>query len=235
MIKLPKFIGSRATILTVACAALGLSACASKDKARDIETNLEKSQRVQGENLGVKDGNVVVQRKVMLSEELRKLQREVFEKEYRLYGNPQGSKGLRDQLKDCYQRLADPRIGGNGKLKDVQREDRLTKNETEFKFGIDENKQLVSISEEGLSSRIARFKSYNNAYDERLHEMGGDIEVCENEYRVALINNGLNPADTKAKGEWTYKNGQRVWRAKKTVSDDPEELARRKAEKEKSR
>ena len=63
--------------------------------------------------------------------------------------------------------------------------------------------------------------------------MEDELEVCENDYNVALVNYGLNPADTKAQGEWVTKNGTRVWVAKKKTSDDPEELARRKAEKEK--
>lgn len=208
------------------------AACAHKDKARPIETDMERRQSVQGEDLGVKDGNVVIQRKTLLSEELRKLQGEVYEMEYKLYGNPQGSKGLRDHLKDCYQKLGDPRIGGTGKLQTVDRVDRLTKNESPFKFGVDETDQLVSVSEEGLNDRINRFRAYNVAYKDRIEDMESKIEICENEHRVALINHGLNPNDAKAKGEWVTKNGIRVWQAKKTTTDDPEELSRRKAEKD---
>jgi len=210
------------------------AACSSKDKARNIETKMDRKQELQGEQLGVKDGNVVIQRKVLLAEELRKLQRDVYEKEYSLYGNPQGSKGMHDQLKECHKKLSDPRIGGSGKLKDIEKPDILTKQESEFKFGIDENDQLVSISEEGLNSRINRFQKYNQVYSERIGEMQGKIEVCENDHRVALINHGLNPEDSKAKGEWVSKGGTRVWQAKKTTTDDPEELARRKAQKDKA-
>jgi hypothetical protein len=209
------------------------SACASKDKAKDIKTELDRSQQVQGENLGIKDGNVVVQRKVLLSEELRKLQTEVFEQEYKLYGNPYGSKGLKDNLKECYEKLSDPRIGGSGKPQMVGKIDKLTANESKLNFGIDEKDQLVSVTEEGLTSRIGRFKSYRDAYEDRLNDMQIKIDTCEQDYKTALINNGLNPNDTKAEGRWVTRAGKRVWEAKKTASDDPEELSRRKAEKEK--
>src|SRR5580700_228399 len=81
-----------------------LASCASNpNKAEKIDTDLQKSSAVNGEEkVGVKSGNMVVQKKVQMNEELRRLQYEVYELEDRVYGNRKyGSKGLYGALKTC--------------------------------------------------------------------------------------------------------------------------------------
>jgi hypothetical protein len=219
---------SKLSILTTLTLALG--ACAS-NKAEKMDTRLEKSQELQtGQTVGLRDGNVVVQRKVFLAEELRKLEAEVVGLENELYGNKKfGTKGLQGVHFECEKKLADPRVGGNGKLKPLERSERLSDKEEELKFAIDEKEQLVGVSEEMLRDRIERFQGHRKILRERYDEMETGIEVCEQDYKTALINSGLNPEDTKAQGEWvTGPNGYRVWRAKVKATDDPEELSRRK-------
>src|SRR5688572_20882831 len=65
------------------------SACShNPHKAKKIDTEIEKSTPISGDtSLGIKDGNMVVQRKVQMSEELRALQNEVYELEDRVFGN----------------------------------------------------------------------------------------------------------------------------------------------------
>ena len=52
-----------------------LSACSSNPhKAKNIETEMEKKDVVSGDtSVGVKDGNMIVQKKVMMNEELRRM------------------------------------------------------------------------------------------------------------------------------------------------------------------
>ena len=79
-----------------------LGACSSPHKAKKLDTEFERSQNVQGEEVGIKDGKLVVQRKIELAERLRRLQNDVYELEDRVYGNRKfGSKGLYGVLKDC--------------------------------------------------------------------------------------------------------------------------------------
>jgi hypothetical protein len=83
------------SILAGICAfAVGCSS--NPHKAKDIDTKMEKKAIISGnENVGVKDGNLVVQKKVQMNEELRRLQNEVYSLEDRVYGNRKyGSKGL---------------------------------------------------------------------------------------------------------------------------------------------
>lgn len=163
-------------------AELTLTACASNpNKAKEIETKMDQSQQISGDTaLGVKDGNMVVQRKVMMNEELRKLQYEVYEMEDRVYGNRKyGSLGLYGVLRDCRMQLSDVKNGGDGKLKWTEPIDRVTDKEEEFKVGIDEENKLVGVSEEFLLDRIKRFKSYKSVLIKREDEYEEKVAICK--------------------------------------------------------
>lgn len=176
-----------ALIATVLIAVdLMLSSCASNpNKAKKIETKVESSGQVSGDTeLGVKDGNMVVQKKVMMNEELRKIQYEVYELEDRVYGNRKyGSLGLYGVLRDCKLQLSDPKNGGDGKLMWTEPIDRVTDKEDEFKLGLDEEKKLVGVTEEFLSDRIKRFSGYRNILNKRQDEYEEKVSICKAELK----------------------------------------------------
>src|SRR5262245_53459450 len=109
-------------------------------KAEKVNTKMESGQAVsEGEQVGVKNGSMVVQKKVSMNEELHKLQYEVYELEDRVYGNRKfGSKGLYGALKSCREELVSKKFGGNGKLMWTEPADRVTEKESEFNIGVDE-------------------------------------------------------------------------------------------------
>lgn len=173
-----------------------LSACShNPNKAEKIETQLERSQSVQDENVGVKEGQFVVQKKVEMAEELRRLQNEVYETEDRVYGNRKyGSKGLYGALKTCRSKLTAKENGGEGKLLWTEPMERVTDKEEEFKFGIDEKDKIVGVSEEFLSDRITRFKKYKQTLQKREDEYEEKLEICD----TALKNRKSRKASNKA-------------------------------------
>ncbi len=164
-----------------------LGGCRSNPhKARSIETKMDNVQAVSaGENLGIKDGNMVVQKKVAMNEELRKLQYEVFELEDRVYGNRKyGSKGLYGALKACREELVSKKLGGTGKLMWTEPADRVTDKETEFNIGVDETDKIVAVSEEFLKDRIARFLKYRSTLQKRQDEYEEKLEICDAELKA---------------------------------------------------
>ncbi len=222
--------------LTLLVLSTFVGACSSKsNKAEKKDTRLEKAQEVNGNTLGLRDKDVVVQKKVMLSEDLRKLEQEVASLENEVYGNERyGTAGLYGVLKGCHKKLADPRIGGSGKLKPLPPAERVTKKEEDLDYVIDETDSLVGVSEEQLRSRTKRFRNYRKILLERKGDLQTDIEICDQSHRTALINIGLSPEDGDAQGEWVVGgNGYKVWRQKKAESTNPEELSKRKANREK--
>ena len=174
---LKKFLG-------LSIAVLLLANCSSNPhKAEEIETNMEKKQEVGGgAELGIKDGNMVVQKKVIMAEELRTLQYDVYGLEDRVYGNRKyGSLGIYGVLRTCRSELSDKKNGGDGKLIWTEPIDRVTEKEEDLKIGIDEKEQLVGVSEEFLKDRIERFKKYQKILRGREDEYEEKLSICKAE------------------------------------------------------
>jgi hypothetical protein len=177
---------SPASFLAVSLATV-LAACShNPNKAEKIDTTVEKSAQVSGDTkVGVKDGNMIVQRKVMMSEELRTLQNEVYELEDRVYGNRKyGSLGLYGVLKDCKEQASDKANGGDGKLSWTEPIDRVTDKEDDMKLGLDEKDQLVGVSEEMLRDRLERFHNYKQVLQKREDEYEDKLAICKNDLKA---------------------------------------------------
>lgn len=161
---------------------LAISACAhDPNKAEKIKTEIENKESITGDtSVGIKDGAMVVQKKVLMNEELRRLQYEVYSMEDQVYGNRKyGSLGLYGVLRSCKIELADPKNGGDGKLMWTEPMDRITDKEDEFKVGIDEKQKLVGVSEEFLNDRITRFKGYKQILEKRQDEYEEKVAICQ--------------------------------------------------------
>lgn len=161
-------------------------------KAQKVDTKMENGQDVsEGEQVGVKGGNMVVQKKVAMNEELRKLQYQVYEMEDRVYGNRKyGSKGLYGALKSCREELVSKKMGGNGKLMWTEPADRVTEKEPEFNIGVDEQQKIVAVSEEFLKDRIARFMKYRETLNKRQDEYEEKLEICDADLKAKKDNAG---------------------------------------------
>ncbi len=173
-------------IATTSTLLLSLFACSSNpNKAEKIETKVDNAQSMNSETtLGIKDGNMIVQKKVDMNEELRKLQYEVYELEDRVYGNRKyGSLGLYGVLRNCKSELADTKNGGDGKLMWTEPMDRVSDKEDEFKIGIDESNKLVAVSEEFLNDRIVRFRGYKKLLNKRQDEYEEKVAICKTELK----------------------------------------------------
>lgn len=154
-------------------------------KAEKIDTEIKSQGQVSGDtSLGIKDGNMVVQKKVQMHEELRRLQIEVYELEDRVYGNRKyGSLGLYGVLRQCKSDISDPKFGGDGKMKWTEPIDRITDKEDEFKIGLDEKDKLVGVSEEFLKDRLDRFKGYKKVLMTRQDEYEEKVQICKTEMK----------------------------------------------------
>lgn len=171
------------TMLAVLAMSMMASCASNPHKAKKIDTKLEKSEEVaEDQSIGVKDGNMVYQRKVRMAEELRKLQYDVYEQEDRVYGNRKyGSQGIYGSLRSCRAEVSDPKWGGDGKLKWTEPIERVTDKEEQFEIGIDENDKIVGVSEEFLKDRIKRFQEYRRILNGREDDLREKLEICKAE------------------------------------------------------
>ena len=171
--------------LALGVCGLAMACSHNPNKAEKIETQMENTSQVSGEtSLGIKDGNLVVQKKTMMAEELRDLQNEVYSLEDHVYGNQKfGSLGLYGVLRSCKLQLSDKKNGGDGKLMWTEPLDRVTDKEEDFQIGIDEKEKIVALNEEFLKDRIARFRNYKKLLKKREVEYQEKVEICQAELK----------------------------------------------------
>ncbi len=175
-----------------------LAGCSSNThKAKEIDTKMETQEQVTNEAIGIKDGNMVVQKKVMMAEELRRLQYDVYELEDRVYGNRKfGSQGLYGTLKECRTKLSDKANGGDGKLSYMPTIDRITDKEDKFEIGTDAQKRIVGVQEEYLKDRITRFNGYKDILMKREDEFQEKIDICKAELKSKKYDKDQKSADS---------------------------------------
>lgn len=163
---------------------LFVSCRSNPHKAEELETKVDKSSDVQGGKVGLKEGNMVYQKKQLIAEELRDLQIDVYSLEDKVYGNQKyGSQGLYGLLKKCRLEISDKKNGGTGKLIWTEPLDRVTDKEEELKLGIDEEGKLIALSEEFLKDRMERFKQYKRLLLKRENEYQEKLEICQAELK----------------------------------------------------
>lgn len=214
--------------------------CGSKKVSLDEPAKFDKPLNTgtvdNREKVGIKDDTVVIQKKIYLEEELSKLHTQITDLENTVYGRSKKDPGgLWFALNKCRQKLQDPRIGGAGLAEPMEKWEKLTEKEDDFNYAIDDKQNVVAVSEEKLEARITNLKKMKRILDDRYDNFKDKMDVCENKYRTALIQHGIKPEDAQASGEWVEgPGGYKVWRMKKPSTDDPEEMMRRKGEREKS-
>lgn len=230
----------RIRIFVAALFAVGVfsAGCSSKkvslDEPEPMDKELNSRTSDRSEKVGVRGDNIVVQKKMYLEEELNTLTTKIRDLENDVYGESvRDPGGFYLKLQTCRKRMADPRIGGNGTSEPMEPWEKPSETDTDFDYRVDKKKNIVAVSEEELGQKLSNLKKTKRVMDQRFQEFQRKVENCEQKYKTALVNNGLNPDDTEAQGEWVDgPNGYRVWKMRKPKTNDPEEMMKRKQERE---
>jgi hypothetical protein len=215
-----------------------MASCASKKEGPVISTtdNTQKFDKqlnfntTDGEKVGVRGDQVVIQKRSYVEQELARLQGEVQDLQDSIYGKSvQEPSGLWAELKDCRGKLSDPRIGGSGTPDPMEHWENVTERADDNNYVVDKHDSVVAVSEEGVDARLVRYRKYKVVLTDRYQDFKDKVDSCHNRYKVALVNHGLKPEDTQSSGQWVDgPNGYKVWQMRRPSTDDPEELARRK-------
>jgi len=223
--------------------ALALTGCGSKEKKVSMDEP-EKLDREyvnktgeRSESVGEKGGNIVIQKKVALEEDMTRTKDAIADAENSIYGSSrQDPGGMWLKLKECRRKTADPRLGGNGVPEAMEKWEKPSATDPDVKYRVEDKKKIVAVSEEQLEDRLGRLRNVKNILDRRYEEYRDKLDSCEERYHANLVKHGLDPEDTKAQGEWVDgPNGYRVWKMKQTPTANPEELMRRKETRESQR
>lgn len=160
------------------------SACSSKHKAKDLDTTVDMSAPVRSDSVvGVKDGDMVYQRKVAMNEELRRMELEVYDLEAKVLGGPRylDNRGLYGVLRDCRVSLGDVNNSGDGKVRWTEAREYVTPDDDYSSIGVEDKSRIVGVSEEFLKDRLARFKNYKKILESRQDEYETKVKVCQME------------------------------------------------------
>ncbi|WP_413288467.1 hypothetical protein [Bdellovibrio sp. HCB337] len=169
---------------TLIMALMVLAACSSKHKAKEIDTNVKDAEAITPNSvIGVKDGEMIYQKKVMMNEQLRNLELEVYNLEAKVYGGPRylDNRGLYGVLQDCRLQMSEPKNGGDGKLLWTEKREYVTQESDYTNIGTDK-KKIIGVSEEYLKDRIDRFVNYKAVLQGRQEEYETKVKVCELEF-----------------------------------------------------
>jgi hypothetical protein len=159
----------------------GLVGCKSNPhKAEVLDTKTTQEDVVaSSERIGVNStGEMVYQKKVLMAEEIRKLQEDVYDMEDKVYGTRRyGSKGLYGKYSDCLKR-AKPENKAN--LPKIDKLDRWSDKDEDIKIGIDSDKnKLASVTEEKLKDRISKFQEYRRVLQQKEDEYSENLKTCQ--------------------------------------------------------
>lgn len=161
------------------------SSCASNpNKAKDLDTKIEKEEKITSDaSIGVKDGNLVYQKKVMISEELRNLQIKTHELESNLYGGPRylDNRGYWGVLKDCREQISSL-DGEKGKWS--EKREYVIPESDDVQIGLDDKGKIAGLTEEFLNDRLTRFKNYKSVLESRTEDMQEKIASCKLEMKA---------------------------------------------------
>ena len=171
-----------------------LSACSSTPKAVDNQIDVKGS--TQNGVIGLKDGKAIIQEESLADQELRRQQWTNYELE----------RALVDEhywLKRCRTEIADPRLGGNGELKEIPEIDNM-KSTTEVReeFGVVNNGDLKFVKREDYLERIGNERKYEQSLRQLLKLVLKSKADCERQMGYARLKIGLPSA--RYSGKYTY-------------------------------
>ena len=158
---------------------LFLAACASNpNRAERIDTKIEYAEKAGADvTIGVRGGEMIAQRQVLISEELRRAQNDSYELEANVYGGQRylDNYGLWGALRNCNIRLAHR----TGEIKPMGEKRAYVIPEEDYQMGLDKNNQIIGLQREYLKERLERFHRYKEVLLERKQEYEDKIALCE--------------------------------------------------------
>ncbi len=195
-----------AALATCLVATSLFAACSSNplNKAKDLkEEPIEKKGEYKGATIGVTENRDVVIRKESTAEdELRKLAAEAYDLELQLTSD-------HDLLTRCREELADPRLGGNGKVVEIPEIETLRPiGEVKEEFGITSEGKLSFVRKELFGDHISGERKYVATLKDQIKHTSKHRKTCEREMRVARVKAGL-PAE-RFTGKGYYKAGKYI-------------------------
>lgn len=167
----------------------GLIACASSNKVRHIDTEIDVKGSAQNGLIGLKDGVAVIQEVRPVDHELRSLKWNNNALEDKLLSNNVA-------IQRCRADMADPRLGGSGEAIETIQHDQIREpDQIREQIGL-VDEQLQIVREQDLVEHLKRERRYEKALESAIRDSKRARESCEIRMRFARVKAGL-PAERR--------------------------------------
>ncbi|MDA9951446.1 hypothetical protein N9D31_02610 [Oligoflexaceae bacterium] len=170
----------------------------------EVDTELNNKGQVGLSKVGVnEDGQAIVQTETSADDELR----------IQTWKNKQKEDdvtAVHDQLKQCREDMADPRLGGSGELKEIPDVDGLkSPSDVKEAIGIDSRDgSLKVVKKEIYTKRLKQERRYETSLKGMLKTLKNYRASCERKMRQARVKAGLPGERYKAQG---YVSSSGAW------------------------
>jgi hypothetical protein len=172
---------------------LWVGGCSGKNYVKDIDYDGTSHGRVGAASLDVdSDGNAILREEIAADEALREL---VWKNEdlVKIVANDH------DWLGRCRLELADPRLGGDGKVAEVKDLELPTVSDKKEEFGRSKGEVKV-VRQEMYSDRVKAERDRGTALSKMSKEWAKERSACEQTLRVARLKHGLPAERFKSEG-----------------------------------
>lgn len=171
-----------------------LSSCATRYEVKEVKTQLEVKDSIDGKKIGLNSKKeVVVQSETNASDELRSQQ----------WANSRLQDELKyqyDDLKQCREDLADPRLGGTGELNDLPEVASLQLVEAKEEFGMTGEGSLKIVKKEYFLDRLEAERKLALTLQKEIKSVTKFNDACKRKMSAARLKVGLPGKRYEAKG-----------------------------------
>ena len=196
--------------------------CASDNEVKEIDTSLEVKGKTSEGEIGINDdGEAIIQEKTAADDELRRQQ----------WVNNRLEESLATEhyeLKRCRDDLADPRLGGDGSVREIPEIDKMKSPENiKEEFGTDEKGELKVVRRQDFKEKLKAEQKYEKTLRDMVKLVASHRAECGRKMGYARVKAGLPAARYEAKG---YFQTDGTWveeRKAENTLDDAFEISRR--------
>ena len=203
-------------ILLLAAATTMMISCTSNEhEVKNIDTTLESTQKTEDGQIGIdKEGDAVMQSKKTAQEELRQQE----------WVNSRLEDDLENDhhaLKTCRNDQADPRLGGNGRPRDIPEIDDMKEtSDVKEQFGLDEKGKMQVVKREYYLDRLKRERKYEKSLRKMIKIVKKNREECQMILGQSRVKSGLPSKKYLAKGYYDDKGKWVETRKAENTLDD---------------
>ncbi len=167
-----------------------LVGCAGKEY-KTVDTQMTVYGHIDGEKIGIVDHAIVVQKETSTEAEL-KIQ------EFQNYEAARKLDAVYEKLVQCRREIADPRLNGNGIVKQIPDIDDMHGSaEIKEQIGLNDRNELMVVKRSSYLERLTLERRYGDTMKAMTKTITGFNKECENELRVVRVHSGL-PAERYA-------------------------------------